>query len=197
MNTFEELNINLNDTDLSDQENERFILLINSYVDTFGKNIEDIRAGYSYPSITLPILPEYTPTRSRPYRTSPSAQTEINRQVEKLLENGIIEEGNSLQSSPIMLVKKTNNTFDLVVDLRKANLGLKPISFPLIPFEDVIDQLSSIKFIYLTQLDFISVREQDRDISSFVTGDSSYWYTRLVFGLSSSPTLFRVAVFYL
>jgi len=38
------------------------------------------------------------------------------------------------------------------------------------------------------------VREQDRDISSFVTGDSSYRYSRLVFGLSSSPTLFSVAM---
>jgi len=33
------------------------------------------------------------------------------------------------------------------------------------------------------------------NISSFVTGDSSFRYTRLVFGLSSSPTLFSVAMF--
>jgi len=43
--------------------------------------------------------------------------------VKELLENGIIEESNSLQSSPAMLVKKANNTFRLVLDLRKANLG--------------------------------------------------------------------------
>jgi len=100
--------------------------------------------------------------------------------VEELLENGIIEESNSLQSSPIMLVKKSNNTFTLVVDLRKANLVLKPISFPLISLEHVIDRLSSKKFIYITQLDFlsgfsqISVHKKDRYISSFVTGDSIY-----------------------
>jgi len=68
MYTFEKLNINLDDTDLSDQEKKRFKLLINSYGDTFGKTIGDIRSRSSYHPITLPILPEYTPTRSRPYR---------------------------------------------------------------------------------------------------------------------------------
>jgi len=54
--------------------------------------------------------------------------------------------------------------------------------------------------MYLSQLDFFSgftqlfVKEQDRDISSFVTGDSMYRYSRLVFGLASSPTLFSAAM---
>jgi len=186
--------------DLSDQEKERFKLLINYFGDTFGKTIEDIRSRSSYPPIALPVLSDYNPTRSRPFRCSPLAQTEINWQVEELLENGIIEESSSLQTSSAMLVRKANNTFRLVLNLRKVNLGLKPMSFPLISLEHVINRISSKKFVYLTQLNFLSgfsqifVREQDRDISTFVTGDSSYRYSRLVFGLSSSPTLFSVAM---
>jgi len=120
--------------------------------------------------------------------------------VEELLENNIIEESSSFQSSPRMLVRKTNNTYRMVVDLRVVNLGLKAISFPLISLEHVIDRLLSKKFVYLCQLNFLSgfsqlfVWEQDRDISSFVTGYSSYESSRLVFGLSSSPTLFFIAM---
>jgi len=76
--------------------------------------------------------------------------------VEELLENGIIEQSNSLQSSPVMLVRKSNETFCLVEDLRKANTSLKAISFPLISLEQVIDRLSSKKFTYLSQIDFLS-----------------------------------------
>jgi len=200
MYTFEKLNINLDDIDLSNQEIERFKLLINFFGDSFGKSIEDIRSGSSYPPISLPFTSDYTPTRSRPYWTSLSAQTEINRQVEELLENNIIEESSSLQSSPLMLVRKPNNTYRMVLDFRKANLGFKTISFPLISLKHVIDRLSSKKFVYLSQLDFLSgftqlfVKEQDGDISSFVTGDSSIRYKKLVFGLSSSPTLFSIAM---
>jgi len=79
MYTFEEFNINLEDTDLSNQEIERFKLLINSFGDSFGKNIEDIRSGSSYPPICLPFKPDYTPTRSRPYHTFSSSQAEIDR----------------------------------------------------------------------------------------------------------------------
>jgi len=140
MYTFEELNIDVDYAILSVQEKERFKLLINFYGDTFGKTIEDIRSGSSYPPISLPFLPEYTPTRSRPYRCSLENQTEINRQVEELLENGIIEESNSLQSSPVMLVRKSNGTFRLVEDLRKANTSLKAISFPLFSLEHVINR---------------------------------------------------------
>jgi len=74
-----------------------------------------------------------------------------------------------------MLVKKAINTFRFVVDLKKANTSLKLFSFTLISLEHVIDRLSLKKIVYLSQ---IHVREQDRDISSFVTGDSSYRYTR-------------------
>jgi len=57
-------------------------------------SIEDIRSGSSYPPIFFPFTFDYTPTRSRPYRNSPKLQTKINRQVEELLKNEIIEESN-------------------------------------------------------------------------------------------------------
>ena len=47
-----------------------------------------------------------TPIRQRPYRHSPEARKEIDRQVDKMLESGIIEESTSPWASPVVLVKK-------------------------------------------------------------------------------------------
>ena len=46
------------------------------------------------------------PIKQRPYRTSPRCNQEIDRQVDEMLQKGIIGESVSPWSSPVVLVKK-------------------------------------------------------------------------------------------
>jgi len=75
--------------------------------------------------------------RQRPYRHSPDARKEIDRQVDHLLKHDIIVESNSSWSSPVVLVKKKNNTHRLCIDMRKVNSVTRPIFFPLPLLEDI------------------------------------------------------------
>ena len=68
------------------------------------------------------------PIKQRPYRTSPKCKQEIDRQVEDMLQKGIIRESVSPWSSPVVLVKKKDSSFRFCVDLRKVKqLGGKTV----------------------------------------------------------------------
>jgi len=55
------------------------------------------------------------PIKQRPYRTSPESKQEIDRQVNDMLERGIIQESVSPWSSPVVLVKKKIVNLDFAV----------------------------------------------------------------------------------
>lgn len=57
--------------------------------------------------------------------------TEIDRQVQELLQNDIIDPSNSEWHSPVLLVRKPTGEYRFVVDYRKPNKSTMPMSFPL------------------------------------------------------------------
>ena len=61
------------------------------------------------------------PIKQGPYRASPDVKKEIDRQVDEMLENGIIQESVSPWSSPVVLVKKRDGSYRFCVDFRKLN----------------------------------------------------------------------------
>ena len=56
---------------------------------------------------------------------------ELDKQMDRLIKADMIEESDSPWGSPVVLVKKKNNTHRLCVDMRKVNSVTKPTFFPL------------------------------------------------------------------
>lgn len=54
----------------------------------------------------IPLIPGAVPVNSRPYKYSPQHKTEIERQVQELLQAGLIERSSSPFASPVLLVLK-------------------------------------------------------------------------------------------
>ena len=94
------------------------------------------------------------PIKQRPYRPSPKCEQEIDRQVEDMLQKGIIRESVSPWSSPVVLVKKKDGSFRFCVDLRKVNAVTRKDSFPMPLVSDTLDALSGTK--YFSTLDLKS-----------------------------------------
>ena len=62
------------------------------------------------------------------YRQAPHIKAETQVLVDEMLEQGIIKPSNSVWHSPVVLIKKKDNSYRFAVDYRKLNIITKPIS---------------------------------------------------------------------
>lgn len=69
----------------------------------------------------IPLISGATPVNVRAYRYPPSLKDEIERQVNTMLEQGLIQPSKSPFSSPVLLVRKKDGTWRFCVDYRYLN----------------------------------------------------------------------------
>lgn len=139
-----------------------------------------------------------TPVYTKPYRLPNALKNEVQRQIDDMLENDIIEETTSEWSSPVLLVpKKTDRSgkkkWRLVIDYRKLNNKIQDDKFPLPNITDILDSLSNN--IYYSKLDLsqsyyqLLLSQQSRKYTAFTT-DKQYQMKRCPMGLKTSPSVF-------
>ncbi|CAH8664376.1 unnamed protein product [Schistosoma haematobium] len=122
-------------------------------------------------------------------------EAEVNRQVQEMLKEGIIEEADSPYSSPVLLVKKPNGKYRFCVDFRELNniTDLKPCATPTVV--ETLDRLQNATVF--TVLDLRSgywqlpIKQSDRSKTAFTVRDKQYQFKRMPFGLAGAPFTFR------
>ena len=87
------------------------------------------------------------PIKQHPYRVSPMKKELLDKEVEYMLKNDIIEESQSNWSSPCILVPNHDSGFQFCTDFRKVNDNPKSDSFPIHRIADCIDQIVNAKFV--------------------------------------------------
>ena len=136
-----------------------------------------------------------SPIKQRPYRASPEIKKEIDRQVNDMLERGIIQESVSPWSSPVVLVKKKNGEFRFAIDFRRVNQVTRKDSFPMPLVSDTLDALSGTQ--YFTTLDLksgywqIEMHPASREKTAFCTSNGLYEFLVMPFGLTNSGASFQ------
>ena len=142
----------LSDSILNDDDRIKFRELFRCYRDVFAFTGDQLGKT----SLVQHVIDtgDAMPIKQRPYRTSPRSKQEIDRQVDDMLQKGIIRESVSPWSSPVVLVKKKNGSFRFCVDLRKVNAVTRKDSFPMPLVSDTLDALIGTK--YFSTLDLKS-----------------------------------------
>ena len=84
------------------------------------------------------------PVYVKPYRLPHAQKQEIHRQIDDMLQQGIIEEAKSEWSSPLLIVPKKadkmgEKKWRVVVDYRLLNRQLEDDKFPLPSIVDILD----------------------------------------------------------
>jgi len=125
---------------------------------------------------------------------------EVDKQVKKLLQEGIIEESNSPWNSPILLVPKKIDTsgqqkFRLVVDYRKLNEKTVGNAYPLPDITQILYQLGQAKYFSCLDLAVgyhqIDMDPSDVDKTAFSTKEGHWAYKSMPIGLKTVPTTFQ------
>lgn len=143
------------------------------------------------------------PIYVRPYRHPPCQNEEIQKQVDKLLEDNVIQNSHSPWSAPVHLVPKKldasgERKYRMVIDYRRLNEITVDDKYPLPNITDLFDKLG--KSQYFSTLDLasgyhqIEVNEADRAKTAFTTQSGHYEFGRMPFGLKTAPATFQRAM---
>lgn len=140
------------------------------------------------------------PVNSKTYRYPKVHEGEVKTQIQKMLNDGIIEPSHSPYSSPIWVVPKKldssgKNKWRLVIDYRNLNAITIGDSYPLPLIDDIIDQLGNS--IYFSTLDLASgfhqmeMADNDKQKTAFSVPTGHYQFKRMPFGLKNAPSSFQ------
>ena len=180
-------------SDLTEKEREVAIKFIHEHANVFSRSEFDIGR--------TKLIPHHIDTGvNRPVkqqlRRHPQVYLKfIDKQVQKMLDNDIIEESASPWSSNVVLVAKKDGKLRFCIDYRKVNSLTYKDSYPIPKIDACLDVLSGSRF-YST-LDLRSgywqaeIAEVDRDKTAFVTRMGQFRFKVLPFGLANAVSLFQ------
>lgn len=132
------------------------------------------------------------PVRINPFPTSPKRQEQINLELDKMLQAGIIEKSYSDWSLRLVPVDKPDGSIRLCLDARKVNDRTIRDSYPLPHADRILSRLGPSKYISTIDLSkaFLQVplHPRSRKFTAFsVLGRGLFQFTRMPFGLVNSP----------
>ncbi len=135
------------------------------------------------------------PVRSKPYFIVPKWFEPLRKEVDSLLQAGIIQRSESPWSSPIVTVAKPNGSVRLCVDYRALNALTQPDPYQMPLIEHILDTLACAQF--LSKLDLnkgfhqVQIRVEDRQKTAFASPWGKFEYTRMPFGVRNGPAIFQ------
>nr|XP_040252089.1 uncharacterized protein LOC109754163 [Aegilops tauschii subsp. strangulata] len=144
---------------------------------------------------TIPLMLGAQPVNIRPYRHKPKHKSEIERQVQELLQSGVIQRSHSTFSSPVILVKKKDGTWRLCVDYRHLNAMTRVSKFPVPVIEELLDELHGA--VWFSKLDLragyhqICLAEGEEFKTAFQTHSGQYKFKVLSFGLAGGSKTWK------
>ena len=180
--------------DISVEQRDAFKNLLTKYGDIFSKSSQDM--GLTDLAMHKIETGNARPIKQHPRRIPLAKTQDVEREIQDMLAKGVIEESDSPWSSPIVLVKKKDNTIRFCIDYRKLNEVTVRDSHPLPRIDTTLDALSGSKFYSTIDLKSgywqVKVNPEDREKTAFSVPGGGHWnFVVMPFGLCNAGATFQ------
>lgn len=138
---------------------------------------------------------EASPIAVPPYRVTGPNAAHIKREVEEMLDLGLIVPSESAWAAPVVLVPKPDNTLRFCVDYRRLNKVTTPDVYPMLRIDELVETIGAAN--YITTLDLrkgywqVAMSPADQHKTAIVTKEGLFEFTVLPFGLRNAPSSFQ------
>lgn len=134
------------------------------------------------------------PLRIKGYPIPFHSQPVVKEEVEKMLELGVIEPSNAPFASPIVIIRKKDNSIRFCIDFRKLNRVTVFDAEPMPNMEEMFARLS--KYRYFSKIDLskgywqVPLAEHAKPMTAFETSQGLFQFRKMPFGLVNAPATF-------
>eukprot|EP00253_Pinus_taeda_P011709 PITA_11709 len=185
----------LTSTNLDDLPQE-IKTLLNGFVDIIVDEFPNALPPIKSISHHIDLIPRASLPNKAVYILTPQENAKVGRQVQELMDKGLIRESLSPCVVPTILSPKKGGEWRMGMDSRSINKIIIRYRFPLPHMDDLMDCLSGSK--YFTKINLksgyhqIRIREGDEWRTAFKTNSGLYEWLGMPFGLSNAPSTFMI-----
>ena len=134
------------------------------------------------------------PIKRPPRRFPDTQQRQIEEELGKMMEQGIIQESDSPWASQVVLVRKKDGSTRFCVDYRHLNAVTKKDAYPLPNITECMDTLEGATWFCILDCTSgywqVEVDERDREKTAFATRKGLFEFCVMPFGLTNAPATF-------
>ena len=135
------------------------------------------------------------PVSQKPYPVTMKHYNWVKEEIDKLLEAGVMRNGHSSWSAPIIVVPKGDGGKCLIIDYRALNKVMRKFVWPMPKVEDIFSQLNGAK--YFSTLDLragyhrIRLTTDSIPKTAFTSPFGKYEYVKVPFRLAQALVYFQ------
>ena len=134
------------------------------------------------------------PIKRKAYSLPHAMRETLDKEIDSMLAMGIIEESSAAYASPVVMVKKPDGSTRVCIDYRKLNSATVFDPEPMPTADEIFAKLAGDH--YFSKFDLskgywqVPVREDDRDVTTFVCHRELFRFRVMPFGLVNAPATF-------
>ena len=178
---------------LPPEQRVEFLQVLDRYPEVFSEKPGHI----SVIEHDIKVSSEFKPKVHRSYKIPEVLKPEVGKQIQEMLDLGIIRPSTSEMVSPLVCVLKGHkgqNKVRLAVDFRYLNKFSAGDAYPTPDLQEAMERVSKAHFISCFDAKCgywqVSLKDSQQWLTGFVCGDEVYEFTRMPFGLKSAGNTF-------
>ena len=179
---------------LGPEYSQKLMDLLGDYPDVIAETFEDVRPS------NVDVRHKFELTNDRPIfqklrRVPPAYNAVIKKEVDHLLETGIITRTESSWTSPVVIVTKKDGNPRFCVDYRRLNAVMKRDRWPMPRVDEIFDEINGSKIF--TTIDLfqgywqIKMDEACKEKTTFICRYGTYQFEVMPMGLMNSGATFQ------